>query len=277
MNLLAIFGFLNLSLADIVDILMVATVIFLTFRWLKGSSSMNVFVAIIGLFLLAFIAEALNMKLISSLLKTVLDVGVLALIIIFQPEIRRFLMSLGRRYGPTGRWRDLLNKLLGIKESHMDNAVIGEIAEACRQMGADRTGALIVIPGKASLTYIVETGDKVDAIVSRRLIMNIFFKNSPLHDGAMVISESRIVAARCTLPITKRDDIPAHYGMRHKAAIGMSEECDARILVVSEETGAISFVQNGRIETVTSITRLRLLLGEGAEAETSDIEHNADA
>ena len=270
MYVLALFGFLNLSFMDIVDILLVATVIFFVFRWIKGSSSMYIFVAIIGLFLLRIIAEALNMKLMAALMKTVLDVGVLALIVIFQPEIRRFLMSLGRRYNPTSRGRRFLNKILGLKDTRLDIEVIKEITEACRIMSRDKTGALIVIPQKASLSYIVETGDKVDAVVNRRLIMNIFFKNSPLHDGAMVISDGRIVAARCTLPITKRDDIPAQYGMRHKAAIGMSEESDARIIVVSEETGAVSFVQNGHIETIESFNRLRLLLGETTDSETHE-------
>lgn len=270
MYVLAIFGFLNLSFIDILDILLVATLIYLVFRWIRGSSSMNIFLIIIVLFLMRVIAGALNMKLTSALMETVLDVGVLALVIIFQPEIRRFLMSLGRRSGAS---RNFLDKLFGIKDSSVDNADIKEIAEACRLMSEDKTGALIVIPQKASLSYIIETGDRVDAIVSRRLIMNLFFKNSPMHDGAMVIGNGRIIAARCTLPITKRNDIPAHYGMRHKAAIGMSEECDAKIVVVSEETGAISFVQNGKIETLTSITQLRLRLGESDQkAEETDVK-----
>lgn len=130
-------------------------------------------------------------------------------------------------------------------------------------MSADKTGALIVFPRKDSLDFIVETGDIVDAKVTRRLIMNIFFKNSPLHDGAMIISADRIVAARCTLPITGRSDIPAHYGMRHKAAIGISEETDADVVVVSEETGGISFVRGGNIKSINNINELKLLLGAG--------------
>ena len=134
-------------------------------------------------------------------------------------------------------------------------------------MSEDRTGALIVLPGENPLQQIVETGDIIDARVSRRLILNIFFKNSPLHDGAMIIRSDRIIAARCTLPITSRTDIPASYGMRHKAAIGMSEESDASIIVVSEETGGISFIRSGNLTKITNINELTLLLSQSRQAD----------
>ena len=132
-------------------------------------------------------------------------------------------------------------------------------------LSAERTGALIVLPRKDSLNYIAETGDIVDAKVSRRLIMNIFFKNSPLHDGAMVIEGDRVTAARCTLPITQRTDIPPEFGMRHKAAIGISEETDANVIVVSEETGDISFVHEGVLTGIGNINELKLKLGPQEE------------
>ena len=275
MTFLAIFGFLNLSFIDIIDILLVAIIIYLVFRWIRGSSAMGVFTAILLLLLVRVIAGALNMKLMTAVMSTVLDVGVLALIIIFQPEIRRLLMGIGNKYRRTPRLAQLLDKFLGVKEDSLDTGVVNEIAEACRQMSEDKTGALMVIPQKDKLEYIKETGDKVDAMVSRRLIMNIFFKNSPLHDGAMVIEGGRIAAARCTLPITERQDIPAHYGMRHKAAIGMSETCDAIILVVSEETGHISYVRNGKIQTVSNISELKLLLSPSSAERQNDRENDA--
>ena len=275
MTFLAIFGFLNLSFIDIIDILLVAIIIYLVFRWIRGSSAMGVFTAILLLLLVRVIAGALNMKLMTAVMSTVLDVGVLALIIIFQPEIRRLLMGIGNKYRRTPRLAQLLDKLLGVKEDSLDTGVVNEIAEACRQMSEDKTGALMVIPQKDKLEYIKETGDKVDAMVSRRLIMNIFFKNSPLHDGAMVIEGGRIAAARCTLPITERQDIPAHYGMRHKAAIGMSETCDAIILVVSEETGHISYVRNGKIQTVSNISELKLLLSPSSAERQNDRDNDA--
>ena len=275
MTFLAIFGFLNLSFIDIIDILLVAIIIYLVFRWIRGSSAMGVFTAILLLLLVRVIAGALNMKLMTAVMSTVLDVGVLALIIIFQPEIRRLLMGIGNKYRHTPRLAQFLDKLLGVKEDSLDTGVVNEISEACRQMGEEKTGALIVIPQKDKLEYIKETGDKVDAMVSRRLIMNIFFKNSPLHDGAMVIEGGRIAAARCTLPITERQDIPAHYGMRHKAAIGMSETCDAIILVVSEETGHISYVRNGKIQTIGNISELKLLLNPSSTERQNDRDNDA--
>ena len=147
----------------------------------------------------------------------------------------------------------------------MDVKAVREITEAVREMAAQKQGALILILHRNSLDDIIATGDVVDAEISRRLIMNIFFKNSPLHDGAMVIADNRIVAARCTLPITERTDLPARYGMRHKAAIGISEQCDADVIVVSEETGGISLVRGGQITPIESINTLNLLLGEKTE------------
>lgn len=268
--LLNIFGFLNFSFVDVIDILLVALLIYLVFIWIRGSAAMNIFVAIILLLFLRVIAAAFNMKLTSALLGAFLDIGVLALIIIFQPEIRHFLMKFGSRYGFRGKGKDLINKLLGFKEQHIGNEAINELAEACRSMSQTKTGALVVLQRKESLDFIIETGDQVDALVRRRLIMNIFFKNSPLHDGAMVISGDRIVAARCTLPITSRTDIPPSYGMRHKAAIGISEESDADVVVVSEETGQVSFVRGGVLTPVDNINTLKLLLGENSEKSASE-------
>ena len=131
----------------------------------------------------------------------------------------------------------MFNRLFGEKGKTLDSVAVQELSEACRTMSNQKTGALIVIPHEVNLNHIIETGDKIDALINRRLILNLFFKNSPLHDGAVIISGDRVVAARCTLPITERTDIPASFGMRHKAAIGISEESDADIIVVSEETG----------------------------------------
>jgi uncharacterized protein (TIGR00159 family) len=197
------------------------------------------------------------MKLMTSLMDTLFDVGLLALIIIFQPEIRHFLMRLG---GSSSWWRKVVGRLVDSRGSNVAEKAVEEIVEACRVMGEQKTGALIVIPGRDSLEYIIETGDRVDAMVSRRLILNLFFKNSPMHDGAMIIRGDRILAARCTLPITSRTDVPASFGMRHKAAIGISEESDATVVVVSEETGNISYVKEGRLRVIKDIYDLKLLL-----------------
>ena len=255
--ILEIFGFLSLSAMDILDILMVAAILYVLFRWIRGSSAMNIFIAIVILLIVRVIVGSLGMKLMTSLMDTLFDVGLLALIIIFQPEIRHFLMRLG---GSSSWWRKVVGRLVDSRGSNVAEKAVEEIVEACRVMGEQKTGALIVIPGRDSLEYIIETGDRVDAMVSRRLILNLFFKNSPLHDGAMIIRGDRILAARCTLPITSRTDVPASFGMRHKAAIGISEESDATVVVVSEETGNISYVKEGRLKVIKDIYDLKLLL-----------------
>ena len=260
--LLQMLGFLRLSFIDVIDIILVALVIFEVFRRIKGSSAMNIFVAIIILLVVRLFAAAVGMKMVSSVLGTVIDVGAVALIVIFQPEIRRFLNTMGRRAGTTLEKRSILEKLLTRgKKIVLSGTAVTEVAEACMEMSESKTGALILLRRENSLKDIMDTGDIVDAVVTRRLIMNIFFKNSPLHDGAMIIGDDRIMAARCTLPITDRMNLPASFGMRHKAAIGISEQCDADVLVVSEETGAISFVRAGEVTKVQNINDLKLLIG----------------
>ncbi len=261
MMLLEIFGFLKLSFADILDILLVALIIYQVFRWIRGSTVISsIFMAILALYVFRVVAAALNMRLMSAILGTVLDVGLLALIVIFQPEIRRILTKFGSSYKITARGKILLNRILGTSDTKLDSEAVKELTEACRSMSLDKTGALIVIQHETQLDYIADTGDRVDANINRRLIMNLFFKNSPLHDGAMIINKGRIEAARCTLPITEKTDIPPSFGMRHKAAIGISEETDADVIVVSEETGNISFVKGGQVKRIGNINELKLLL-----------------
>ena len=259
--ILGAFDFIQMSFTDILDIILLGLIIFVAFRWLKGSSAISIFVAIVSLYLIRVLVSAFNMRLIEAILNMILDVGVLAFIVIFQPEIRKFLTRLGNRYMGSSRGRDFLDKILGRKTSHNEyGEEVNNITEACRRMSEEKTGALIVIAHTTALDDILNTGDKIDASIHRRLIMNLFFKNSPLHDGALVIADDRIVAARCTLPITERTDIPANYGMRHKAAIGITEETDAEAIVVSEETGRISFVKAGVVTPITNINELKLLL-----------------
>lgn len=250
-------GFLNFSLVDLVDILLVAAVIFIIFRWIRGSSAMNIFIAIIILLVVRVVAMALNMKMTSAMLGAILDVGALAIIIIFQPEIRRFLNNIGRTAGNNTFFKRLLRRH---QAEILEQEELSGLVSAVEHMAAQKVGALIVIRRRDLLQNIIATGDTLDARISERLIENIFFKNSPLHDGAMVIGDNRIIAVRCTLPITERLDLPASYGMRHKAAVGLSEQCDADVIVVSEETGNISFVRESVITKVDTINTLKLKL-----------------
>ena len=248
-----------MTIADLLDIFLMALVIYVIFRWIRGSSAMSIFLVVVSLYVVRVVASALGMKMITTMMETVLDVGLLALVVLFQPEIRRFLLTLGNRYKGNRFIAGLLSRGSGKK---LSSETVNEVSEAIRSMSESRTGALIVIPNEIPLYDIMATGDKVDARVSRRLIMNIFFKNSPLHDGAMIIEGGRIAAARCTLPITEKMDLPASYGMRHKAAIGVSEQTDADVLVVSEETGAVSYVRSGVVKPIANINELKLILDE---------------
>lgn len=260
-------GFLHFTLIDLLDILLVAGIIYLAFHFIKGSTAANIFIAIIIVLLTQFIASAIGLKMISSVLGTVIDVGAIALIVIFQPEVRRFLSSLGRRAGDSLERHSFLQDLIPNRGNEsVDSRDISEIAQACMEMSEQKTGALIIIRRKDAIEDIIATGDIVDAKISSRLIMNIFFKNSPLHDGAMIISDNRILAARCTLPISERTDLPPRFGMRHKAAVGISEQSDVDVVVVSEQTGGVSFVRGGNIQRIDSINTLKLLLG-GKEKE----------
>jgi len=266
-KVLGIFGFLQFGLADVLDIGMVALLIFFLLRSIRGESTVVNIVLVLALLVAAqAIASALNMRMMTVLLNAILDVGVLAIIIIFQPEIRHLLNRFAMQTGISRRTGDLFNKILGIKEERLGSHSVEELAEAVRAMSAEKTGALIVIQHKSSMEEFIETGDRFDAEINRRLIMNIFFKNSPLHDGAMIIIGNHIAAARCQLPMTNRTDIPAHFGMRHRAAIGLSEDTDADIIVVSEESGAVRFVRSGDALEVSSMQELRQLLGSAMDS-----------
>ena len=266
MKVLGLFGFLQFGWADILDIGMVALLIFFLIRSIRGNSTvMNIVLVLAFLVVAQAIASTLNMRMMTVLLNALLDVGVLAIIIIFQPEIRHLLNRFAMQTGISRRTGDLFNRLLGIKEEQLGSRSVEELAEAVRAMSAEKTGALIVIQHKSSMDEFMDTGDRFEAEINRRLIMNIFFKNSPLHDGAMIIVGNRIAAARCQLPMTNRTDIPAHFGMRHRAAIGLSEDTDADIIVVSEEDGAVRFVRSGEVTEVESMQELRQLLGSAMD------------
>ena len=252
------FNFTLLDLVDVIDILLVGFIVYQAFRLIRGTAAMSIFIGILVFYIAFQLTAELHMKLMRSLLESIMSVGVVALIIVFQQEIRRFLMNMGSRYTHSVSKVKWLSILFGKKSKGMTLHCLDELTQACRKMSETKTGALIVIARGSSLESIADTGDTIDATVSRRLIENIFFKNAPLHDGAMLIVSERVRAARCTLPISDDQDIPAHYGMRHRAAVGVTEQTDALVIVVSEETGGISVVQGGKIQKINSLTELRL-------------------
>lgn len=254
------FDFVDITLIDIIDILLVALLIYEIIRLVKGTSAVSIIAAIITLYVIWIVVTALNMKLLSSIMEQVLGVGVIALIVIFQPEIRRFLLHFGAKYNSAKNFKWFRKLFMGNTKVGIRAEVLEELTGACRKMSETKTGALIVMRHTSSLTDFIETGDEIDANINRRLIENIFFKNTPLHDGAMIVTNDKIIAARCTLPVSENMNIPPHFGMRHRAAAGITEATDATAIVVSEETGEISFVVNGELKKMNSITELRLAI-----------------
>ena len=247
-------GFVPFTFIDLIDILFVAYIMYWIYRTTKGTNAPYIISGIIVVYLLWVIVKTLNMELLSTILGHIISVGAIALIVVFQPEIRRFLQKIGmsqKRFNFISR---IFNHGSKIAETNLQPLVV-----ACREMSDTKTGALVVIGQQSDLSLITEGGICLDAKISSQLIHNIFFKNSPLHDDAVVIEGDRIVAARCILPVTQ-SDVPKSFGTRHRAAIGMSEISDAIILVVSEETGAISIANNGRINLNIPSDRLGAVL-----------------
>jgi diadenylate cyclase len=254
-------GFLGVRLLDILDILIVAFLLFKVYQLLKNSAAMNIFIGIIAIYLLWWMfVKILKMQLLGALLGQFMSVGVLALIIVFQQEVRRFLLIIGSN-SFTGK-DSITNKILPWNWSAKKQKSINitPIVKACSSMAKNKTGAIIVITRSTDMNFYESTGDIMDAEVSKRLLESIFFKNSPLHDGAVIIENDKIKAARCVLPVTDNTELPAHYGMRHRAAIGITEQTDAISVIVSEETGNISVAIDGKIQANLSPDELERIL-----------------
>lgn len=247
-------GFIPFTFVDFVDILLVALIMYWIYRMTKGTNAPYILSGIIAIYLLWVVVRALNMELLSTILGQLISVGVIALIIVFQPELRRFLQMIGIRQ----KHFNFITRIFSPVEDKPATDV-APIVAACREMAAAKTGALIVIGQQSDLTLIAEGGIAVDAKVSPDLLQNIFFKNAPLHDGAVLIHDDRIIAAKCILPVTQ-SDVPKSYGTRHRAALGMSEISDAVIVVVSEETGGISVAQGGQLRRDVDPARLQQML-----------------
>ena len=232
---------------------------FQIYRLIRGTAAFSIFIGIFLIYLFWLIVRALNMELITALLGQVIGVGVIALIIVFQQEVRRFLLVLGNRY--MIRNRISIGRLFfSGKEEKINSRKAEEIVRACESMSLKKTGALIVIGRKSSLDLFTEGGEILKAQISAELLETIFFKNTPLHDGAVLIEGDQIIAARCPLPITDQMTLPPNFGMRHRAAVGMSEHSDALVVVVSEETGFITVVDTGEIKENITPNELRNIL-----------------
>jgi uncharacterized protein (TIGR00159 family) len=233
------------SVADVVDILIITFLIYQILSFMRKTSASSVIRGIILVLIVAWAATYFNMIVLSYLLEQVLNMGLVVLIVLFQPEIRRFLVNLGTKYRMPHKWR--FEKLFASDKELLPDVKIKSIAKACIHMSESKTGALIVIARSTSLKLYAETGDIINANASSRLLENIFFKNTPLHDGAVIIEKDRIHAARCILPVSESRNLPPNLGLRHRAALGVTENSDAFAIIVSEETGNISIADHGII------------------------------
>jgi uncharacterized protein (TIGR00159 family) len=236
-------GFLEVGWVDLVDIALVSVLLYQVYKLIRGSIAVNIFLGILALYLVYLIVRAAQMELLTMILGQFMGVGVLAMIILFQPEIRKFLLVIGR--GTEFR-ENIFKSIANWRHEAPDDFEIGEVMEAAKSLKASKTGALIVFSRDTELKFYAQTGDTIDAEVNKRLLLSIFNKNSPLHDGAVIIHKGRIKAARCVLPVSENDHIPANYGLRHRAAVGMSENTDTLILAISEETGRTLLARNGQ-------------------------------
>lgn len=248
--------FIKLGVFDILDILIVALIFYQVYRLVKGTAAINIFAGIFTFYLAWLLVRAFNMELISSILGQFIGMGVIALLIVFQQEVRRFLLLIGSKYNLQNIFNlESLFAKPGVKED-----VSEMIVKACESFSQTKTGALIVFSQNTELYNYAQTGVIMKAKVTEELIENIFFKNTPLHDGAVIITDNKILAARCILPVSDRRDIPGSMGLRHRAALGLSAVSDAYVVVVSEETGNITFIKDGNYKVKISPEELKKFL-----------------
>ncbi|MFN0727924.1 diadenylate cyclase CdaA [Polaribacter gochangensis] len=245
--------FIDFSILDILDILLVAALLYYIYKLLKGTVAINIFIGIALIFLIWKITQALKMEMLSGILGYLLSGGVIALIIVFQQEIRKFLLMIGTTNFSSKR--SFLKQLKFLKSEIESETDVDTIVNSCIKLSKTKTGALIVIERTNNLDFLANNGDKMNAAVNEAIIESIFYKNSPLHDGATVIRDNFIVATRVVLPLSN-EKIPARFGLRHKAAIGVTEKTDALCLLVSEETGEISYIKDGTFDLYSDYSEL---------------------
>ncbi|MHB8400500.1 MAG: diadenylate cyclase CdaA [Bacteroidia bacterium] len=256
--------FITFRWIDAIDIFLVAILLYQLYNLVKGTPAVSVFFGIITIYVVWILVRALDMKLFGSILGKFIDVGVIAIIVVFQQELRRFLLFIGSN-DFIGRSKFLARIFYPAKSGFVEQYAkvdFTPLINACFKMSESKTGALIVLTRNSDLAVYINSGEAIDSSVSERMLENIFFKNSPLHDGAVIISGKRIIAARCILPVTEKEQFPAHYGMRHRAAVGITESTDALALIVSEQTGDVSLSVNGSIRSNLTMEKLKQHLAQ---------------
>lgn len=239
--------FITFRFVDIIDIFLVAILLYQIYKLVKGTVAISIFIGILSVYMLWYLVRALGMELLSTILGQFIGVGVIALLIVFQQELRRFLLLIGTK-GFFNRI-SFFNKFISSKlQKDTDKNSVTSIVTSCKNMSISKTGALIVVVQRSDLNMYVNDGVALSAKISSELIESIFFKNNPLHDGAIIIKNNTILSAANILPVSENPNLPSHFGLRHRAAIGITQKTDAISIIVSEETGAISYIKNGQIK-----------------------------
>lgn len=252
------FIFENIRILDILDILLVAFLLYQLFLLIRGTVAINIFYGVFLLYLTSLVVKALDMQLLGSILGQFIGLGLIALLIVFQQEVRRFLLILGTRYFRDTRFS--FEKIFKPKNADSYGWNLNLLGTICFQLANEKLGALLVLAKKSELRAFAETGQIIDGEISADLIMSIFQKTSPLHDGAVILVKNRIKAAACILPITDNNSLRGSMGMRHRAGIGMSENSDSVVLIISEETGSVSIANMGELKEIQSKEKLKRVL-----------------
>ncbi len=253
-----LFTFIHIRLLDVLDILLVAFLLYQLYVLIKGTAAIRIFVGIFLIYLTWLLVKAMKMELIGTIMGQVIGVGMIALIIVFQQEIRQFLLLLGNKYiKGGGKFKFLRNSSY---RSGYSRENIDRISKAAIELSSTKTGGLIVISRYASLVTFAETGEVFNSEINTQLIKSIFYKDAPLHDGAVLISDNKIIAAKCILPLSSNPDLPQEYGLRHRSALGMSEVTDTIVIVVSEQTGNIAVARQGKIYRIRNKERLNKVI-----------------
>ncbi|MEM1256916.1 MAG: diadenylate cyclase CdaA [Bacteroidota bacterium] len=248
-------NFLEFKITDLIDIVLVAILLYYIYKLVKGTVAINIFIGIVIVWALWKLTELLQMKMISSMVGGFMNIGLIALIIVFQQEIRKFLLLIGSTN--LASKRSFARHFKFLKQEALPTEVdVDAIMGAAKNMGMSKTGAILVIERNNNLDFVKSTGDKMNIEITQPIIESIFYKNSPLHDGAAIVQDNYITATRVILPVSNERNIPLRFGLRHRAAVGITEKTDALCLVVSEETGLISYIKNGEFVLYKSLEEL---------------------
>ena len=254
-------NFLDFKITDLIDILLVATLLYYIYKLVRGTAAINIFLGIVFVWGFWKLTQLLEMKMISSMVGGFMQVGLIALIVVFQQEIRKFLLMVGST--KIGNKQNFIKRFKFFRQEGMTTDLdVHDVLEACEKMSKTRTGAILVIERSNSLEFVSSSGDKMNAEINQPILGSIFYKNSPLHDGAAIIRGNRIIATRVILPLSQERNIPLRFGLRHRAAIGITEKTDALALVISEETGAVSYIKNGEFVLYKDMNALEILLNK---------------